>query len=102
MVQWLRLHVLKARGPGSIPVQGTRAFMLQLKIPCGATKDTQNSDQRKTLFFFRRENRNILEIFISKNNFRKQNYCFLNSCNAYHFLLIGYLNVHTAFKLYVP
>ena len=45
VVQWLRFHIPMARGPGSIPGQGTRshklqlrAHMLVLKIPQGAMK----------------------------------------------------------------
>ena len=38
MVQWLRLHVLSAGGTGSIPDQGNRPHMLQLKILSDATK----------------------------------------------------------------
>ena len=52
VVQWLRLHAPNAGGPGSIPGQGTRSHMPQLrvcmpqlkilyaamKIPCAATK----------------------------------------------------------------
>ena len=30
--QWLRLHVPKARGQGPIPGQGTRPYMLQLRL----------------------------------------------------------------------
>ena len=32
MVQWLRLHSPNAGGPGSIPGQGTRSHMLQLRV----------------------------------------------------------------------
>ena len=32
MVQWLRLQVPSAGGPGSIPVQGTKSYMLQLRV----------------------------------------------------------------------
>ena len=51
LVQWLRLHTPNAEGLGSIPGQGTRSHMpqlrvrmLQLKIPqlkisCATTKD---------------------------------------------------------------
>ena len=39
VVQWLRLRTPNARGPGSIPGQGTRFHMPQLKIPHAATKD---------------------------------------------------------------
>ena len=38
VVQWLKLHAFNARGPGSIPLQGNRSHMLQLKIPHAATK----------------------------------------------------------------
>ena len=31
VVQWLRLHALNAEGPGSIPGQGSRSHMPQLK-----------------------------------------------------------------------
>ena len=46
VVQWLRLHAPNAGGPGSIPGQGTRSrmsqlrvHMLQLKLPHAAMKD---------------------------------------------------------------
>ncbi|TEA37484.1 hypothetical protein DBR06_SOUSAS8810006, partial [Sousa chinensis] len=46
VVQWLTVHTPNAGGPGSIPGQGTRShmpqlrvLMLQLKIPHAATKD---------------------------------------------------------------
>ena len=32
MVQWQRLHVPSAGGPGLIPGQGTRSFMLQVRV----------------------------------------------------------------------
>ncbi|TEA30837.1 hypothetical protein DBR06_SOUSAS15510001, partial [Sousa chinensis] len=32
VVQWLRLHVPNAGGPGLIPGQGTRSHMLQLSV----------------------------------------------------------------------
>ena len=38
VVQWLRLHTPNAGGPGSIPGQGTRSHMQQLKILYAATK----------------------------------------------------------------
>ena len=45
VIQWLRHHTSKAGAPSSIPDQGTRAHMLQLrihilqlKIPCAAIK----------------------------------------------------------------
>ena len=31
MVRWLRLHAFNAGGPGSVPGQGTRSYVLQLK-----------------------------------------------------------------------
>ena len=37
-VQWLRLHAPNVGGPGSIPGQGTRSNMPQLKISHAATK----------------------------------------------------------------
>ena len=41
VVQWLRLQGPTAGGPGSIPGQGTRPQMLQLKIP-RATTETED------------------------------------------------------------
>ncbi|TEA38804.1 hypothetical protein DBR06_SOUSAS610174, partial [Sousa chinensis] len=38
VVQWLRLHAPSAGGPASIPGQGTRSHMLQLKILHATTK----------------------------------------------------------------
>ena len=38
VVQWLRLHAPNAGGPGSIPGQGTRSLMPQLKIPHASKK----------------------------------------------------------------
>ena len=38
VVRWLRLRVASAGDPGSIPGQGTRPHMPQLKIPHAATK----------------------------------------------------------------
>ena len=38
VVRWLRLHSPNAGGPGSIPGQGTRSHMPQLKVPHAATK----------------------------------------------------------------
>ncbi|TEA42070.1 hypothetical protein DBR06_SOUSAS23010014, partial [Sousa chinensis] len=32
VVQWLRLHALNAESLGSIPGQGTRSHMLQLRV----------------------------------------------------------------------
>ena len=57
MVQWLRLHAPNAGGPGSIPGQGTKSHMLQLrvrmpqlKVPRATTK-TQHSQINKYFFF---------------------------------------------------
>ena len=41
VVQWLRLHTLNVGGPGSIPGQGTRYHMPQLKILHTTTKTVQ-------------------------------------------------------------
>ena len=38
VVQWLSLRAPNVGGPGSIPGQGTRSRMLQLKVPHAATK----------------------------------------------------------------
>ncbi|TEA09823.1 hypothetical protein DBR06_SOUSAS29710008, partial [Sousa chinensis] len=38
VVQWLRLHAPNAGGLGSIPGQGTRSHMQQLKILRATTK----------------------------------------------------------------
>ena len=32
VVQWLRLHIANATGPGSIPGQGSRPHMQQLRV----------------------------------------------------------------------
>ena len=52
VVQWLRLHNPNAGGPGSIPGQGTRSHvpqvrvrMPQLMIPHAATKDPARSNE---------------------------------------------------------
>ena len=36
--QWLRFRVPNAGGPGSIPGQGIRFHMSQLKIPCATLR----------------------------------------------------------------
>ena len=46
VVQGLRLHTPNAGGPGSISAQGTRFYLLQLKILHAATK-TQCSQVNK-------------------------------------------------------
>ena len=38
VVQWLRLHTPKARGPGLIPCQGTRPHMSQTMSSHATTK----------------------------------------------------------------
>ena len=56
MVQWLRLHIPNAGGPGLIPGRGTRSHMPQLrvcmlqrrsKIPCAATKTRPSKKKKK-------------------------------------------------------
>ena len=39
VAQWLRLHTPNGRGPGLIPLQGTRFHMPQLKKSCRLQKD---------------------------------------------------------------
>ena len=39
VVQWLRLRIPNAGGPGLIPGQGTRSHMLQLKDPAHSNED---------------------------------------------------------------
>ena len=46
MAQWLRLCAPNAADPGSIPGQGTRSRMPQLKITCAAAK-TQHSQIKR-------------------------------------------------------
>ena len=46
MTQWLRLCILNAGGPGSVPGQGTRSHMPQLKI-LQATTETCYSQKHK-------------------------------------------------------
>ena len=43
VVQWLRLQAPSARGPGSIPCQGTRFHGLKLKILCATTKTSNRT-----------------------------------------------------------
>ena len=50
VVQWLRLHAPNAGALGSIPSQGPRSHMPQLKIPSAAMK-TWHSQVKK--FFFK-------------------------------------------------
>ena len=45
MVQWLGLHAPKAGGLGSVPGQGTRPHMRQLKL--GAEKEREKERERK-------------------------------------------------------
>ena len=42
VVQWLRLCAPSVGGLGSIPGQGTRSHMPQLKILCAATKSQRS------------------------------------------------------------
>ena len=49
MVQWLRLCTLNAGGTGSIPGQGTRSHMLQLKILHASTKTQCSQINKLTL-----------------------------------------------------
>ena len=57
-VQWLRLHVSNAGGLGSIPGQGTRSHMLQLRVhmPKGkilhAASKTKCSQINKYIYIF--------------------------------------------------
>ena len=46
VVQWLRLRAPNAGGPGSIPGQETRFHVLQLKIPCAATRTCSSQINR--------------------------------------------------------
>ena len=48
MVQWLRLHTFTAGGSGSIPGQGTRSHMPQLKM-LSATIKTQHSQKMTSI-----------------------------------------------------
>ena len=68
LIQWLRLPVLKAGGPGSIPGQGTRSHMPQLrvfmpqrrsKIPHSTAKTWHSQNKvNKGFFFFKLTNNN--------------------------------------------
>ena len=56
VVQWLRLHAPKAEGLGSIPGQGTRfnmpqlrVHMLHLKVPHAATKKSHVPQLRPSM-----------------------------------------------------
>ena len=42
VVRWIRLCAPNAGGLSSVPGQGTRSQMLQLKVPCAETKTWQN------------------------------------------------------------
>ena len=53
MAQWLRLYnweprLQNAGGLGSIPGQGTRSYMPQVRIPCATTKMEISVFHRKT------------------------------------------------------
>ena len=49
VVHWLRLHAPKAGHLGSIPGQGTRSHMMQLKIPHAATKSWHSQTDKHFL-----------------------------------------------------
>ena len=49
VVQWLRFHAPNAGDPGSIPGQGNRSHMLQLKILHAATKTCHNQINKYVL-----------------------------------------------------
>ena len=49
MVQWLRLCTPNAGGLSSVPGQGTRSHMLQLKIPRAATKTRHSQIKNKQM-----------------------------------------------------
>ena len=49
LVQWLRLHILNARGLGMIPDQGTGSHMLQLRVRLPQLEDpTCHKPSRKS------------------------------------------------------
>ena len=62
MVQWLGLHTPRAGGPSSIPGQGTRSHMPQLRVHMlqqrlniqSASTETQGSQMNK--YFFKEKN----------------------------------------------
>ena len=49
MVQWLRLCAPKAGGPGSNPGQGTRCYMLQLRVHMPQLKNIPHAATKKIL-----------------------------------------------------
>ena len=49
-VQWLRLHAPNAGGPGSIPGQGTRSIITQLKSPRAVMKTWHSQTNLKKIF----------------------------------------------------
>ena len=72
VVQWVRLHAPNAGGLGSIPGQGTRSRMPQLKIPQAAMKilqaamkilqaatKTHHSQINKQIKYFKNKNKKI-------------------------------------------
>ena len=47
VVQWLRLHTPKAGGPSSVPSQGIRSHMLQLRVHMLQLKNVQHTANNK-------------------------------------------------------
>ena len=69
-VQWIRLYTPNAGGPGSIPSQGTRSSMLQLRVCMPqrrlkilhATTKTQCSQINKQIKYLKPNKRNLLAV----------------------------------------
>ena len=64
VVQWLRVHVSNAEGPGLIPSLGTRShmpqvrlFTPQLKITCTTAKTRCSQINKYLKFFFKNDKR---------------------------------------------
>ena len=68
VVQWLRLHTPNAGWPGSIPGQGTRLHILQLKIPHAATEGPTHcsEDQRPCMLQLRCSTARKIHIYKKK------------------------------------
>ena len=58
VVQWLRFHAPNAGDPGSIPGQGNRSHMLQLKILHATTKTCHNQINKYVLKRKKNDGRN--------------------------------------------